>query len=134
MVITQKHKIKKNSLYPLVSCPALCMYWLCTLFTVKGSSHTVQVHNTRYIYCTTAVLRIRTRWIRNISGLLDPDPQKYADPRIRIQWEKYQQKLREKKTNLLSNHKSELMKKREYKNFLISVNGSSFSIKISEKK
>ena len=37
------------------------------------------------------------------------DPQKYVDPRIRIQWAKYQPKLQQK--NLLSKPKSELSKK-----------------------
>ena len=53
-------------------------------------------------------------------GFLDPDPQKYADPRIRIQGVKYQPKTT-KKTFLLLKPNSELLnKKREYKNFLIS--------------
>ena len=42
-------------------------------------------------------------------GFLDPDPQKYADPRIRIQGAKYQPKTAKK--NLLSKPKSELFKK-----------------------
>ena len=49
----------------------------------------------------------------------DPDQQKYADPRIRIQGSKYQPKTA-KKTFLLLKPKSELLKKRDYKNFLIS--------------
>ena len=50
-------------------------------------------------------------------GFLDPDPQKYADPRIRIQGAKYQPKTATKK-NVYSQN----------------LNGSSsFSIKISEK-
>ena len=40
-----------------------------------------------------------------------PDPQKYADPRIRIQGAKYQQKLHEKPF-LFSKPISELLKKR----------------------
>ena len=40
----------------------------------------------------------------------DPDPQKYADPRIRIQGAKYQPKTAKKKI-LLSKPKSELFKK-----------------------
>ena len=51
-------------------------------------------------------------------GFLDPDPQKYADLRIRIQGTKYQPKTEKK--NLLSNPKSNLLKNRDYKNFLIS--------------
>ena len=43
-------------------------------------------------------------------GFLDPDPQKYADPRIRIQGVKNNQKLKTKKC-LLSKPKSELLKK-----------------------
>ena len=43
-------------------------------------------------------------------GFLDPDPQKYADPRIRIQGAKYQPKTATKK-NLISKPKSELLKK-----------------------
>ena len=50
-------------------------------------------------------------------GFLYPDPQNYAEPRIRIQGAKYQQK--NAKQNLLSNPKSGLLKKRDYKNFLI---------------
>ena len=48
-------------------------------------------------------------------GLLDPDPdpQKYADPRIRIQGAKYQPKTAQK--NLLSKPKSELLKKERLK-------------------
>jgi len=42
-------------------------------------------------------------------GFLDPDPQKYADPRIRIQGVKYQPKTA-KKSFLLQNPKSELLK------------------------
>ena len=45
-------------------------------------------------------------------GFLDPDPQKYADPRSRIQVAKYQPKTEEKKI-LLSKAKSELLKKSE---------------------
>ena len=66
-------------------------------------------------------------------GFLVPDPQKYADPRIRIQGAKYQPKTATTK-NLLSKPKSELLKKRDYKNFLISEWFLKFSIKISEKK
>ena len=39
-------------------------------------------------------------------GFLDPDPQKYADPRIRIQGGKYQPKTAKKK-NLILKLKSE---------------------------
>ena len=42
-------------------------------------------------------------------GFLDPDPQKYADPRIRIQGAKY--RPRTAKKNLLSKPKSEPLKK-----------------------
>jgi len=45
-------------------------------------------------------------------GFLDPDPEKYADPRI--QGVKYQPKTA-KKTFLLLKPKSELLKKREIK-------------------
>ena len=62
-------------------------------------------------------------------GLLDPDPQKYADPRIRIQRAKYEPKT----VNLFLKAKSELFKKRDYKNFLISEWFIQKSIKISEK-
>ena len=41
-------------------------------------------------------------------GFLDPEPQKYADPRIRIQGAKYQPKTEEKN---YSQPKSELLKK-----------------------
>ena len=59
-------------------------------------------------------------WDPQDFGFLDPDPQKYADPRIRIQGVKYQPKT-EKKHFLLLNPKSKLLKKkRDYKNFLIS--------------
>ncbi len=34
-------------------------------------------------------------------NFLDPDPQKYADPQILIQWAKYQTKTAKNKTNLL---------------------------------
>ena len=53
------------------------------------------------------VLRIQIRWIRKILAFLDPDPnlQKYADPRIRIQGAKYQPKTA-KNLNLLSKPKS----------------------------
>ena len=44
-------------------------------------------------------------------GFLDPDPQKYAYPRIRIQGAKYQPNC--KKNVLLSKPKSELLKKIE---------------------
>jgi len=49
-------------------------------------------------------------------GFLDPDPQKYADPRIRIQGNQ----PKTEKNFLLLKPKSELLKKRDYKNFLIS--------------
>jgi len=55
-------------------------------------------------------------------GFLDPDkdPQKYANPLIRIQGVKYQPKTA-KKPFILLKPKSELLKKkRDYKNFLIS--------------
>ena len=47
-------------------------------------------------------IRIQIRWIRKILASLDPnsDPQKYADPRIRIQGAKYQQKTEKKKFTL----------------------------------
>ena len=46
-------------------------------------------------------------------GFLDPDPEKYADPRSKISTKNC------KKTFLLQKPKSELLKKRDYKNFLI---------------
>ena len=67
-------------------------------------------------------------------GFLDPDPQKYADPRIRIQGVKYQPKTAKKKSFLLLKPKFELLKKRDYKIFLISEWFIKFRIKISEKK
>ena len=67
-------------------------------------------------------------------GFLDPDPQKYADPRIRIQGVKNHPKTAKKKTFLLLKPKSELMKKREIIKIPSFLNGSlSFRIKISEK-
>ena len=42
-------------------------------------------------------------------GLLDPDPQKYADPQIRIQGQNINKKLQKK--ILISKSKSELLKK-----------------------
>jgi len=45
------------------------------------------------------------------SGFLDPDPQKYADPPNRIQGAKISTKNC-KNTDLLSNPKSELLKKK----------------------
>jgi len=45
-------------------------------------------------------------------GFLDPDPQKYADPRIRIQGVKYQPKTATKKTFSPLKPNSELWKKR----------------------
>ena len=52
-------------------------------------------------------------------GILDLNPQKYADPRIRIQGVKYQPKTAKKM--LLLKPKSELLKNKSgYKNFLIS--------------
>ena len=67
-------------------------------------------------------------------GFLGPDPQKYADPRIRIQGVKYQPKT-EKKTFLLLNPSYELLKKERLKKISSFLNGlSSFRIKISEKK
>jgi len=67
-------------------------------------------------------------------GFLDPDPQKYADPRIRIQGVKYQPKTA-KKTFLLLKPKSELLKKREIIKIASFLNGSSsFRIKICERK
>ena len=62
----------------------------------------------------------------------DPDPQKYADPRIRIQVVKNQPKT-VKKISLLK-PKSELLKKRNIKKISSFLNGSSsLRIKISEK-
>ena len=66
-------------------------------------------------------------------GFLESDPQKFADPWIRIQGAKYQPKTA-KKAVLLLKSKSELLKKEIIKmsSFL---NGSSrFRIKIYEKK
>jgi len=67
-------------------------------------------------------------------GFLDPNPQRYADPLLRIKGVKYQPKT-EKKTFLLLKPKSELLKKREIIKISSFLNGSSsFRIKISEKK
>ena len=57
-------------------------------------------------------------WDPQDFGFLDPDPQKYADPRIRIQGVKYQPKTA-KNPFLLPKPKSELLKKRDYKIFII---------------
>ena len=66
-------------------------------------------------------------------GFLDPDPQKYADPRIRSQRVKHRPKTAKK--NLLQKPKSERLKKREIIKISSFLNGSSsFRIKISEKK
>ena len=70
-------------------------------------------------------------------GFLDPDPepnpQKYVDPRIRIQGAKYQPKTEEKKI-LLSKPKSEPLKKERFKNFLISEKFINFYQKNKQKK
>ena len=50
-------------------------------------------------------------------GFLAPDPQKYADPRIRIQGVKNQPKTAKKKFTPKTQLSTE--KKRDYKNFLI---------------
>ena len=52
-------------------------------------------------------------------GFLDPDPQKYADPRIRIQGVKYQPKTAKK---IFFTPKPQIwtFEKKDYKNFLIS--------------
>ena len=67
-------------------------------------------------------------------GFLDPDPQKYADPRIRIQEVKYQPKTTK---NYFFTPETQIWafeKKRDYKNVSFFLNGSSsFRIKISEK-
>ena len=63
------------------------------------------------------MLRIR---IRKLLASLDQDPQKYADPRIRIQ------KLKKK---LLQKPKSELLKMRDFKIFL----NSEWFIKLKHK-
>ena len=56
----------------------------------------------------------------------DPDPQKYADPRIQIQGKKYQPKTA-KKTFLLLKPKAELLKERK----IIKI---SWLIKLRDKK
>ena len=61
-------------------------------------------------------------------GFLDLDPQKYADPLIRIQKVKYQPK-----TFLLLKPNSGLLKKEIVKIFSFLNGSSSFRIKISEK-
>ena len=64
-------------------------------------------------------------------GFLESDPQKYANPRIRIQGAKYQPKTERKKITL----KTQIwnIKKREIIKISWFLNGSSsFSIKISE--
>ena len=104
MFITQKHKIKKNSRYPLVSCLALCMYWLCTLYTVKGTPHTVQVNYIQYT----------------------------------VQLQCFGSGSKEKNINQKTEEKnySQIWTIEIRENIKISwfLNGSSFSIKISEKK
>jgi len=80
---------------------------------------------------------IESSSLRTISpSAYDPDPldpQKYADPRIQIQGAKYQPKTA-KKTVLLLNPKSELLKKRDIIKISTFLNGSlSFRIKTSEK-
>jgi len=70
--------------------------------------------------------------MRKQDCFLDPDSQKYADPRIRIQGVKYQPKTT-KKTFLLLKPKSELMKKEIIKISSFLNGSSSFRIKISEK-
>jgi hypothetical protein len=52
-------------------------------------------------------------------GFLDPDPQKYADPRIRIQGAKYQPKTAKKKF-YSQNPNLNYLKRRDYENFIIS--------------
>ena len=52
-------------------------------------------------------------------GFLDPDPQKYADPRIRIQGAKYQPKTAKKKI-YFQNPNLNYLKRRDYENFIIS--------------
>jgi len=62
----------------------------------------------------------------------DPDPQKYADPRNRIQGVKYQPKIA-KITLLLLKPNSELLKKREIIKISSFLNSSSsFRIKIKK--
>ena len=59
-------------------------------------------------------------------GFLDLDPQKYADPRIRIQAKNWKKIMHAQSPNL---------KKREIIRIFLSMNcSSSFSLKISEKK
>jgi len=65
-------------------------------------------------------------------GLLDPYPQKYADPRILIQGVKYQPKT-SKKTFLLLKLNSKLLKKEIIKISSFLNGSSSFRIRISEK-
>ena len=62
-----------------------------------------------------------------LSSAQDPDPQKYADQRIRIQGTRYQQK---KSNKFTLNYR----KKRDYKNFLISEWFIKFQHKIKQKK
>ena len=64
-------------------------------------------------------------------GFLDLDPQKHGDPRIRIQGVIINQNMQKKLLLLWA--KSELLKKRDCKNFLISEWFISFRIKICEK-
>ena len=119
MFITQKHKIKKNSRYPLVSCLALCMYWLCTLYTVKGTPHTVQVHYIQYT--------VQLQCFGSASG-----------PVGSAKFWLIGSGSKEKNINQKTEEKnySQIWTIEIRENIKISwfLNGSSFSIKISEKK
>ena len=82
---------------------------------------------------------IRIRWIRDLDSLdpqdfdfLDPDPQKYADQRIRILGAKYLPKTAKKDYNQSSN--LNCLKKRDFNIFLLSEWLSSLSEKNKTKK
>jgi len=64
-------------------------------------------------------------------GFLDPDPQKYANPRIRIPGVKYQRKTEKK--NIFIPKSLNSCKKCDYKNSSFLNGSSSFRIKISGK-
>ena len=64
-------------------------------------------------------------------GFLDPDPQKFPDPQIRIKGAKYQPNPK----MLLSKHKSKLFTKKRSTKISKFLNGSqSFDKKIKQKK
>ena len=70
--------------------------------------------NWQFVYLRSYIYKIfnesTIEWDPQDFGFLDPDPQKYADPRIRIQGGKYQPKTA-KKTFLLLKPKSKLLRK-----------------------